>query len=202
MSKGARTRKDIIDQAFLIAADNGLEGVTLGSLAAMTGLSKSGLFAHFKSKEALQLDVLEEIVQRFTAFVVAPALQVPRGEQRMRALVDRKIDWIIHNHPKGGCVFMALAYEYDDRPGAVRDRLTEAHRAWADTIHRIAAAAVEQGDFRADLDTALFVYEFLGIEMAFQHSLKLLAHPHAERQARAAFDGLIVRSRSVPPTSL
>jgi AcrR family transcriptional regulator len=195
MGKGERTRKGIIDQAFLIAADQGLEGVTLGSLAAKTGLSKSGLFAHFKSKEALQLDLLEDIVSRYTASVVVPALQTPRGERRVRALMERKIHWVIHNHPNCGCVFMALAHEYDDRPGPVRDRVTEAHRAWHDTIRRVTQTAVEKGDFRADLDPDLFAYEFLGIEMAFQHSLKLLADPLAERQVQIAFENLITRSR-------
>ena len=201
MGKGERTRKDIIDQAFLIAADQGLEGVTLGSLAAKTGLSKSGLFAHFKSKEALQLDLLEDIVSRYTASVVVPALQTPRGERRVRALMERKIHWIIHNHPKCGCVFMALAHEYDDRPGAVRDRVAEAHRAWCDTVQRVTQTAVENGDFRADLDPHFFAYEFLGIEMAFQHSLKLLADPQAERQVRIAFESLITRSRPLSSSS-
>lgn len=197
MSKGERTRAEIIDKAFLLAGDKGLEGLSLGTLAAETGLSKSGLFAHFKSKEALQLDVLAEIERRFTQDVVQPALKQPRGEQRVRALFENYLAWIGHARPHGGCIYMALCHEYDDRPGPIRDRLTQSQRAWTDTVGRVAKTAVEEGHFRQDLDIGQFAYEFLGITMAYHYWSKSLRLGDSEKMVRAAFESLIVRSQAV-----
>ena len=105
MSKGERTRKEIIDKAFILAGDLGLEALSLGALAAEAGLSKSGLFAHFKSKEALQLDVIEEVRLRFVQTVIRTALATPRGEARVRAFFDGYLDWIKNSLPNGGCRF-------------------------------------------------------------------------------------------------
>jgi AcrR family transcriptional regulator len=196
MAKGERTRRDIIDHAFALAKEAGLEGVSLGVLASQAGLSKSGLFAHFKSKEALQLGVLEEAAERFTATVMRPALLHPRGEPRVRALFEHFLRWKGEENPSG-CIFMALSYEYDDRPGPIRDRLVAVLRDWHDAIRRVAQAAVEQGEFRAELDTDLFAFEFQGIAMSHHHAGRLLEHPQAERLNAAAFEALLDRSRAV-----
>jgi AcrR family transcriptional regulator len=195
VSKGDLTRRAIIERALDRAGEVGLEGVTLGVLAEDLQLSKSGLFAHFKSKEALQLEVLEAAVQRFIDQVVLPALSEPRGEPRVRALMDHHLRWIAGYGRRGGCVFMALSYEYDDRPGAIRDRLVVGQRDWVDTITRAAEIAIAEGHFRADLDPAQFAYEFLGIGFAYHHATRLFVDPAAETRARTAFSTLIERSR-------
>ena len=200
MAKGERTRKDIIDRAFGLALEAGLEGVSLGVLASQAGLSKSGLFAHFKSKEALQLDVLEEAVERFTATVMRPALAQPRGEPRVRALFENFLRWKGEENASG-CIFMALSYEYDDRPGPIRDRLVIALRNWHDAIRRVAQTAVDAGVFRADLDADLFAFEFQGIVISHHHATRLLELPHADRLNAAAFEALLDRARAGAPST-
>jgi AcrR family transcriptional regulator len=207
MSKGLRTRREIVNRALAMAMDVGLEGVTLGTLATDLDLSKSGLFAHFRSKEALQLAVVAEAEEWFGRTVVRPALAEPRGEPRVRALFEGFMRWvrgeIAVDAPEqrppvlGGnrCIFMALAEEYDDRPGDIRDALVRTQRAWRATIERAARIAVEEGHFDAALDPTQFAFEFMGVAMTFKHSLKLLDDADAEPRARAAFEGLLRRSR-------
>jgi AcrR family transcriptional regulator len=195
MSKGEKTRKEIVERALDLAGTVGLEGVSLGVLAADAGLSKSGLFAHFKSKEALQLEVLKEAIAWFTSIVILPALKVTRGEPRIRALFDGYMTWITGRVPKGGCIFMALSHEYDDRPGAVRDLLVKSQHDWRDTVMRVADTAIAGGQFRSNLDLEQFAYDFMGIGMAFDYTNKLLQDPKAREKAMAAFDALIERSR-------
>jgi AcrR family transcriptional regulator len=196
MSKGQRTRKEIIEKAFLLAGNIGLEAVSLGVLATETGLSKSGLFAHFKSKEALQLDVIDEVAERFSRSVIRPALGAPRGEPRVRAFFDRYLDWIAHCRPDGGCIYMSLCQEYADRPGPVRDKLVAGQLEFNQTLARIVQTAKDEGHFRADVNVELFAFEFMGIEMAYQHHLKFLQLPGALPYARAAFDDLLARCRN------
>jgi AcrR family transcriptional regulator len=195
VSKGERTRREIVDRALALAGEVGFEGLSLGVLAASLNLSKSGLFAHFKSKETLQLEVLEEAIDRFVKHVVLPAVTKGRGEPRVRALFENYLDWIRGPERAGGCLFMALTQEYDDRPGAVHDLLVQSQKDWLGAVARAAKIAVEEGHFDKDLDREQFAYEFLGFGMAYQHSNGLLGDAKAEKRARAAFEGLIQRSR-------
>lgn len=195
MNKGEQTRQEIVDRALALAGEVGLEGLSLGVLAAGVNLSKSGLFAHFRSKEALQVEVLQRAIDNFIQDVVAPALRKPRGEPRLRTLFDLHLAWVHGNGRNGSCFFMALTHEYDDRPGPVRDLLVQSQRDWYDVIARAARTAVEEDHFRADLDLEQFAYEFVGIGMVFQQASKLLANPRAEERARAAFESLVARSR-------
>lgn len=195
LSKGEQTRQEIVERALALAGEVGLEGLSLGVLAAGMSLSKSGLFAHFRSKEALQLEVLQRAIDHFIEDVIAPALREPRGERRLRRLFDLHLQWIHGNGRRGSCFFMALTHEYDDRPGPVRDLLVQSQRDWYDTVSRVVRAAVEEGCLRADLDTDQFAYELVGIGMVFQQSAKLLENPRAESRARAAFEALLARSR-------
>jgi AcrR family transcriptional regulator len=195
VSKGEQTRQEIVERALALAGEVGLEGVSLGVLAASLNLSKSGLFAHFKSKEALQVDVLQRAIDHFIQDVVVPALKQPRGEPRVVNLFDYYLAWVHGNGRSGSCFFMALTHEYDDRPGPVRDLLVQSQRDWYDTIARAARTAVEEGHFRADLDLEQFAYDFVGIGMVFQQVAKLLENPRAEKRARSAFATLLERSR-------
>jgi AcrR family transcriptional regulator len=204
MGKGQETRREIVDRALTVAGEVGLEHVTLGTLAADLDLSKSGLFAHFKSKEALQLAVLAEAVERFTVEVVRPTLAVPRGEPRLVALFERHLAWMrdeVAADPDStpaavrGCIFMALSQEYDDRPGELRDAVVRSQRDWRGVIAHTVRLAVNEGHFRPDLDVEQVAFEFVGIAMAFQQTAKLLGDPEAERRIRAAFDALLARCR-------
>jgi AcrR family transcriptional regulator len=195
VSKGEQTKQEIVERALALAGEVGLEGLSLGVLAAGMNLSKSGLFAHFKSKEALQVEVLQRAIDHFIADVVVPALRQPRGEPRLRLLFDEYLVWVHGNGGRGSCFFMALTHEYDDRPGPVRDLLVRSQRDWYDTISRAARAAVEEGHFDAGLDLDQFAYEFVGIGMVFQQVAKLLEDSRAEGRARAAFEALLARSR-------
>lgn len=196
MSKGEETRTAILDHAVATASRLGLEGLTIGSLADEVGLSKSGLFAHFQSKEELQLRVLETAVERFVETVVAPGLKAPRGEPRVRSLFERWMDWEAADFQPGGCIFIATANELDDRPGPLRDRLVAYQRDWLQALGTAARIAVEEGHFRADLDTAQFAYDLYAVILAYHHFSRLLRDPEAETRARQAFESLLAASRA------
>lgn len=195
MSKGKRTRNAILEAGMAEASTNGLEGISIGGLAKRVGLSKSGLFAHFDSKEDLQMQVLESAVDLFVETVVSPAVKKPRGEPRVRALFDGWLAWSESSLLPGGCLFIATANELDDRPGPLRDFLVEKQRDWLDGLATAARLAVEEGHFRADLDVNQFAYQFYAIILAGHHFDRLLHDPKTYDRCRAAFEILIDRSR-------
>ncbi|WP_420125087.1 TetR/AcrR family transcriptional regulator [Longimicrobium sp.] len=196
MSKGAATRDRIIESALRTASVEGLEGISLGRLAADVGMSKSGLFAHFTSKEELQIDVLEAASARFAEIVLKPAMQEPRGEPRVRSLFEHWLVWERHESLPGGCVFMHAAAELDDRPGPARDTLVSWQRQWLAFLAKAARIAVDAGHFRADLDSALFAFQQLGLVLGYYHARRLLGDPLAEQHARQAFDALVAAARA------
>ena len=208
--KGELRRQQIVDTALREAGAVGLEGITLGVLAEHLKISKSGLFAHFQSKEDLQCAVLEEAIQRFVAVVVRPALAEPAGEPRVAALWQGWQRWISGTAGapakesgavrQRGCFFMSLATEYDDRPGPVRDALVRSQEDWLKVLARAARVAVAEGHFRADLDAEFFAYEFIGVGMTLQYALKLVGDPKADARAAQAFAGLLERSRAPRPS--
>src|SRR5690348_6360773 len=142
-TKGEDTRSNVLGTALSLATQVGLEGVTIGKLADRVGMSKSGLFAHFSSKENLQVAILEEAEAKFVALVVAPALKRPRGEPRVRALLERWLTWSKADFLPGGCIFVAASVELDDRPGPARDRLVAAQRDWFGTLAQAARIAID-----------------------------------------------------------
>ncbi len=190
-AKGEATRESIVRMALAQAMEVGLEGVSLGVLATSLGLSKSGLFAHFKSKEALQLAVLEEAIETFAEKVIGPALAQPRGEPRVQALFMNKLDWIASNGYGDGCIFTQLDQEYDDRPGPVRDRLVQSQLDWRATITRAVKLAIRERHFDAELDAEQLTFELVGIDAAFHQSHKLLGDPHARERAVRAYERLV-----------
>ena len=194
MSKGEATRAAILDDALSLASRIGLEGLSIGELAKRTEMSKSGLFAHFSSKENLQVEVLRVAAQRFAEMVVAPAIRKPRGAPRVRALFENWLRWSKADFSPGGCIFIAASTELDDRPGPTRDFLVGAQRDFMATMAKSAQIAVEEGHFRSDLDTEQFAYEMYSIYLSYHHFARLLRSPHAERRARRAFEALLERS--------
>ena len=193
MGKGEETRRAIIDEALELASTVGLEKLTIGALAGTTGMSKSGLFAHFRSKEQLQLQVLAEARQRFIEIVIVPAMQKPRGEARLRSIFESTMKQWEEDLP-GGCIFHAVSAELDDQPGPARDYLVETQRDYADTLRRAAEIAVEEGEFRKDLDLDQFVFELGSITAAHHHFGRLLGDRKADQRARKMFEGLLARS--------
>ena len=196
MSKGEITRQQILDHAVALASKVGLGGMTIGTLAESLNLSKSGLYAHFQSKEALQLKTLEAGAEKFIDTVVRPALKAPRGEPRLRALFENWCRWPEESSLQGGCLFVQVAAEYDDISGPVRDMLVRLQKDWLDVLVNAVRATVNEGHFRADVDAEQFAYELYGVMLMFHHSARLLGDPKAEQRARIAFESLIKSSRS------
>ena len=196
-SKGEQTREAILTKALGLATRIGFEGLTIGRLADDLGMSKSGLFAHFRSKEALQLEILRMAGARMVETVVKPALGVKRGEPRVRALFDGWLAWEQSPSLPGGCPFMAASFELDDRPGPVRDFVVQNLRDWMDTMAGAARIAVQEGHFRADLDCEQFAHECQGTGLAFVHASRLMRDPKARARAQTAFESLLDASRAL-----
>lgn len=194
-SKGEQTRRLILDRAMASASLLGLEGLSIGNMAKEVGMSKSGLFAHFDSKEALQLQVLNTAIDHFVSTVIAPALREPRGEPRVRALFDRWLDWSVSEVMPGGCLFIASANELDDRPGPLRDRLVSSQKDWLSALSTAARIARDEGHFSPDLDCDQFAYELYSIALASHHFHRLLRDPSAFDRAKTAFEQLIRNSK-------
>ena len=193
-SKGPATRGRIVEAALRVASVDGLEGISLGRVASDVGMSKSGLFAHFASKEQLQIDVIEAASARFADVVVAPALAQPRGEPRLRALFERWLGW--ERELPGGCVFMHAIVELDDHPGPARDALVASQRQWLATIARAVRLAITEGHFRTDVDAEQFAFQAYGLVLGFYHARRLLQSPDAESRVRRAFDEMVVGARA------
>jgi AcrR family transcriptional regulator len=191
VQKGERTRTAILERATGLASQVGLTGLTIGVLADDLELSKSGLFAHFHSKESLQIEVLNHAADRFRETVVRPALQEPRGAPRLRALFERWLAWGRDAALPGGCVFVAATAELDDRPGPVRERLVELQRDWVTTLAITFRAGVEAGRFRADVEPAQVAQDVYGIMLSYHLHTRLLGDAGAEARARRAFDRML-----------
>jgi AcrR family transcriptional regulator len=191
MGKGEQTRMAILDAALAQASESGFESLTIGSLAERAGLSKSGLFAHFGSREELQVAAIEAAAARFTETVFVPALKARRGVPRLRALFDHWLDWAARSGLTHGCPMQAAAVEFDDRPGPVRDAVVEHFARLERELGRAVELAVGEGHLRADLDVAQFVFDVMGVLFAYQHSARLLKAAEAGSRARAAFERLV-----------
>ena len=195
MAKGEETRATILSQAFKLANVIGVSGLTIGRLAEVTGLSKSGLFAHFGSKEALEVAVVEEAARQFVQEVMVPALGKPRGEPRVRALYEH---WTTWGERDGGCFFVGASAELDDRPGAPRDALVRANKDWIDAITTASQIAITEGHFRSDLDARQFAFELYGIMLAAHTFGRFLKERGTTRRTRKAFDRLLDDAHPVP----
>ncbi|MFT7463855.1 MAG: AcrR family transcriptional regulator [Pseudohongiellaceae bacterium] len=195
MTKGDDTRSAILEAGMDVAATDGLEALSIGRLADRVGMSKSGLFAHFHSKEELQLQVLQFARDHFVAHVMLPAMGCPRGEPRIRALLENWLQWGSSPERVGGCVFLQAAAEYDDRPGLVRDLLVQTQRDWHTALARAAGLAVSEGHFRTGLDEQQFAFEMYALIMAHHFHLRLLEDPSTPNRTRTAFERLLQSCR-------
>ena len=190
MRKGEMTRAAILDVALELASRDGLEGLTIGLLADRMNMSKSGVFAHFGSREDLQIDVLKLYHHRFEQEVFFPSVQEARGIERLKAMFAR---WVkrVSVEIASGCIYISGAVEYDDRPGPIREALVAMVRAWQGALLRCVQQAIEIGDLKAGTDAEQMVYEMYGLILALHHDARFLRMPGSIERARAGFDRLI-----------
>jgi AcrR family transcriptional regulator len=195
--KGQQTKAAIVDAALGLAAQIGLEGLSIGALAEVTGMSKSGVFAHFGSREELQISVVREYHTRFEEEVFYPALRVARGLPRLRAMFA---NWMQRTSAEldSGCIYISGAVEFDDRPGSVRDALAESVNAWLVAMNRAVVQAREAGHLRADADEQQVVFEIHGLILALHYEARFLKSPGSLGRANTGFDNILARYGAPP----
>jgi AcrR family transcriptional regulator len=194
-TKAESTHRRILGRGLEIVSERGLTGVTLGDLAGRAALSKSGLFAHFRSKEELQVELLRTAEAAVRREVVTPAMEAPAGLPRLRALMSRWLGWASRSGLPGGCPLYSAAFEFDDVDGPVRDYLTQSKREWEGMLEGLVREAMTLGHLRGDLDAAQFVWQLDGIYLAHHVSQRLMRDPDADTRADVAFEALIASSR-------
>ncbi len=188
--KGQQTRLVILEAALGLASQIGLEGLSIGALAEVTQMSKSGVFAHFGSREELQISVIREYHRRFAEEIFQPALHEPRGLPRLQALFER---WVqrVAIEVDSGCIYISAAVEFDDRPGPVREALVGMVRTWHEALIRAARLAIEEGHLRPDTEPEQLLFELHGLILALHHDARLLRSPGSVERARRGFARLI-----------
>lgn len=195
MTKGNETKNAILDTALDMASELGLEGVTIGILAKATKMSKSGLFAHFQSKENLQVEILQHGARAFAENVVVPALRIDAGIPQIRALIKNWIGWASRH--AGGCIFVAASNEFSDRVGIVRTSLLRQQKAWLRTLRKVARSAIKTGEFREDVDCDQFVFELYSLLLGFHLYRHLLHSEDIETRQSVAIDQLFDKYRQL-----
>jgi AcrR family transcriptional regulator len=194
MEKAQSTHERILDQGMALMSQSGIEGVTLGVLADQVGMSKSGLFAHFRSKEEVQINLLEHTAELANARVVAPALKIDKGLPRLKALVANWFGWAPRAGLPGGCPIAAGLFEFDDVEGAVRDKMLELERGWRRVLQQFVRDAVDAGHLDRHLEVDQFVWELSGIYLAHHVTNRFLRSADADRRAQTAFAALLARA--------
>lgn len=198
--KGELTRAAILDVALDLASRDGLEGLTIGLLADKMNMSKSGVFAHFGSREDLQIEVLKLYHHHFEQEVFYPAMKEPRGLPRLQSMFTC---WVrrVTVEIASGCIYISGAVEYDDRPGAIREELIGVVRAWQDALFRCVQQAIEMGHLRADTDPQQMVYEMYGLILALHHDARFIKRPGSVDRAQIGFDRLLKSYLNPQPAS-
>lgn len=199
MRKGELTRAAILDVALDLASRDGLEGLTIGLLADKMNMSKSGVFAHFGSREDLQIEVLKLYHHHFEQEVFYPSVKEPRGLPRLQAMFAR---WIkrVSVEIASGCIYISGAVEYDDRPGAIREELVGMVRAWKNALRRCVVQAIEMGHLSTETDPDQLVFEMYGLILALHHDARFLKLPGSVNRAEAGFERLINSYQHPQPT--
>ena len=197
LQKGQQTRAAILDAALGLASHMGLEGLSIGALADMMHMSKSGVFAHFGSREELQISVIREYHARFEDEVFHPAMNDARGLPRLRGLFER---WIkrVSMEIDSGCIYISGAVEFDDRPGPVRDALAESVNIWLDAMNRAVVQARQEGHLRADADEHQVAFEIHALILALHYEARFLKSPGSLARATAGFDHILQRYGAPP----
>ena len=193
-AQGAVTRRRILDQGLDLISEAGLSGVTLGALAEQTNMSKSGLFAHFRSKDDLQIALLERMAEVSAACVVRPAMESAAGLPRLKALVTNWLGWTGKAGLSGGCPVAAALFELDDMDGPVRSKVMAMESYWRGLLIGLTREAMETGHLRADLDAEQFVWELCGIYLSHHASLRFLRDARSDERAQIAFRALLERA--------
>jgi AcrR family transcriptional regulator len=202
MGKGAKTREAILERAVSIASQFGLTGLTIGGLARELGLSKSGLIAHFGTKEALDLAVLQAGTSLFSSHVLVPAGRSDPGEPRVRALFDGWLRYANLKQLPGGDIFFAVTAELDDRPGVCRYYLARVQKHWLQSIENATREAMVKRHFRETLEPGQISFNVMSILHGYHVYARLLNDPLATKRSQAAFEALIARARDPGYTSL
>lgn len=196
LRKGEMTRVAILDAALELSSRDGLEGLTIGLLAERMQMSKSGVFAHFGSREDLQVEVVREYHRRFEQEVFYPSLQEPRGLPRLWSMVRRWMEKRIQEVTTG-CIYISGAVEYDDRAeSSVRDELVKSVTIWRAALLRAIDQAKEEGHLRADCDPRLMLFEMYSLELGLHHDARFLRLPDSAELAMVALNKLIQSYRT------
>lgn len=195
LRKGQQTRVSILDAALAMASRDGLEGLTIGTLADRMGMSKSGVFAHFGSREDLQIAVLKQYHHQFEQDVFFPSMGEPRGLPRLQSLFTRWVERV-GREIASGCIYISGAVEYDDRPGPIRDQLVDMVGTWQRSLLRATEQAMVEGHLKPDTDAAQLVFEMYGLVLALHHDARFIRSPGSVDRARAGFARLIAGARS------
>jgi len=192
LHKGQQTKAAIIDAALGLASQIGLEGLSIGALAEITGMSKSGVFAHFGSREELQISVIREYHERFEAQVFYPAMQVQRGVPRLQAMFD---NWMVQTSTEidSGCIYISGAVEFDDRSGPVRDALASSVGSWQVAVRRAVELAQAEGQLVREADPMQVAFEIHGLILALHYEARFLKVPGAAERARLGFARIVER---------
>ena len=192
MQKGQQTRATILEAALGLASHMGLEGLSIGAIAEITSMSKSGVFAHFGSREELQISVVREYHARFEEEVFLPAMLEARGLPRLRSLFAR---WVkrVSVEIDSGCIYISGAVEFDDRPGPVRDALVDMVKAWHQALERAIRMAMAEGHLQAGTDPLQMLFEVHGLILALHHDARFLRVPGAVQRAGLAFEHVLSR---------
>jgi len=192
LQKGQQTKQAIVDAALQLASQVGLEGLSIGALAEITKMSKSGVFAHFGSREELQISVVREYYQQFANEVFSPAMDQARGLPRVRALFE---NWMKHValEIQSGCIFISGAVEFDDRPGPVRDALASSIKTWLSAMYRAVVQAKEEGHLAEDADEEQMAFEMHGLILALHYEARFLNNPVSTDRAHQGFEHILTR---------
>ncbi|WP_407714313.1 TetR/AcrR family transcriptional regulator [Comamonas testosteroni] len=200
LAKGQQTKATIVEAALNLATHIGLEGLSIGAIAELTGMSKSGVFAHFGSREELQISVVHEYHDRFEQEVFYPAIEAPRGIPRLRELFG---NWMKRTSMEidSGCIYISGAVEFDDRTGPVRDALAESVSTWLAAMRRTIVQSQECGDLRADADASQLLFEIHGLILALHYEARFLHSEGSIERAHAGFNNILARYASEPPAA-
>jgi len=190
LMKGRQTRATILDAALALASHMGLEGLSIGALAEVTQMSKSGVFAHFGSREELQISVVRQYHAQFSEEIFEPAMTAKRGLPRLRAMFDHWFKRVSYEID-AGCIYISGAVEFDDRPGPVRDALVSMVQTWQDALERAIRLSIAEGHLRADTDPQQMLFEVHGLILALHHDARFLRHPGADARARRGFENVL-----------